>query len=181
MRVSDARLVPETAGRVRELLRVRHGIGPGQEDDFFVREPEMIQQAVLETSSALGTLLLVLAAVSMLAGGAVIMNVMLLSVSQRAHEIGLRRAVGARASDIARQFRLETLLLTLVGAAAGTVLGVVAAAGLSWAGVFGVRITWVPFAVAIGACVVLGLAFGTVPARRAARVEPAVALREQRV
>jgi putative ABC transport system permease protein len=181
MRVSSPTAVPETAERVRELLRVRHSIGAGQPDDFFVREPEAIEGAVLETSSTLTWLLLAIAAAAMLAGGAVIMNVMLLAVSQRAHEIGLRRALGARTSDISKQFLIETLAITAVGAVVGLLVGVSLATILGWAGVAATRVTWVPFAIAAAACAVLGLGFGIVPAQRASLVDPAVSLRKQRL
>jgi putative ABC transport system permease protein len=181
IRVTDARRMAETAERVRALLRVRHGIGPGDADDFFVREPEDVENAALETSTTLSTLLLATSLVALIAGGLVITNLMLLAVSQRAHEIGVRRAVGARASDIARQFLLESLFITLVGGLIGAAAGVVMATALAAAGIASSRVTWVPFAVALAACIAIGLASGIHPARRAARVDPAVTLRERRI
>jgi putative ABC transport system permease protein len=177
IRVADARRVPETARRVRELLAVRHGISPGQPDDFFVREPEDVEGAALETSSTLSALLLAISVAALVVGGLVIMNLMLASVSQRSREIGLRRAMGARSSDITRQFLLESLFISLAGGALGLAAGIGAAAALAAAGVASSRVTWVPFAVALGASVAIGLVFGIQPARRAARVDPAVTLR----
>src|SRR3970282_491948 len=104
--------------RIRELLAVRHGIAPGQPPDFFVREPDDVEGAALETSSTLSALLLAISLVALVAGGLVIMNVMVASVSQRSREIGLRRAMGARASDISRQFLLETLFVAFGGPSA---------------------------------------------------------------
>jgi ABC-type antimicrobial peptide transport system permease subunit len=176
-RVTDVQRVPETAQRVRDLLAVRHAIGPGQPPDFFVREPEDVEGAALEASSTLSGLLLAISLVALVAGGLVIMNLMLASVSQRSREIGLRRAMGARASDISRQFLLESLFVALAGGAVGVIVGTAGAAALGTAGVASSRITWVPFAVALAACVAIGLIFGIQPARKAARVDPAAALR----
>jgi putative ABC transport system permease protein len=177
IRVSDPRRVPETAERVRELLRVRHDIASGQPDDFFVREPEDIEDAALETSSTLRSLLLAAGIVALFAGGVVIMNLMLLGVSRRASEIGVRRAAGARAKDIARQFFLESVLISLAGGFAGLLLGIAVALGLSMSGVAPARVTWAPVAGTLVACVVIGVLAGLQPARRAARMEPATILR----
>jgi putative ABC transport system permease protein len=176
-RVTDVRRVPETAERVRDLLTLRHGIGPGQPADFFVREPEDVEGAALEASSTLSALLLAISLVALVAGGLVIMNLMLASVSQRSREIGLRRAMGARASDISRQFLLESLFVALAGGTVGVAAGIAIAAALGAAGMASSRITWVPFAVALVACIVIGVAFGIHPARKAARVDPAASLR----
>ena len=177
VRVADVQRVPETAERIRELLAARHGIAPGQPRDFFVREPDDVEGAALETTSTLSALLLAISLVALVAGGLVIMNVMVASVSQRSREIGLRRAMGARASDIARQFLLESLFVALGGGAVGVVAGIGVAAVLGAAGISSSRITWVPFAVALAACVAVGLVFGIHPARKAARVDPAASLR----
>ncbi len=181
MRVSDPSRVKETAQRVRELLRVRHGMGPGKPDDFFVREPADVEGAALKTSSTLWLLLLLTSIATLIAAGTVIMNLMVLTVSRRRREIALRRAVGARARDIARHFAIESLFVALIGGAVGTALGVGVAAILAAAGVASARVTWVPFAVAALACVAIGVAFGLSPARRAARVDPATSLRDQAV
>ena len=177
VRVADVQRVPETAERIRELLTVRHGIAPGQPHDFFVREPDDVEGAALETSSTLSALLLAISLVALVAGGLVIMNVMVASVSQRSREIGLRRAMGARASDISRQFLLESLFVALGGGAIGVVAGISLAAVLGAAGIASSRITWVPFAIALAACMAVGLVFGIHPARKAARVDPAASLR----
>jgi len=105
------------------------------------------------------------------------MNLMLASVSQRSREIGLRRAMGARASDISRQFLFESLFVALAGGAVGVAGGTAIAAALGAAGIADSRITWVPFAVALAACVAIGLVFGIYPARKAARVDPVASLR----
>jgi len=179
IQVRDARALPRTVEQVQQLLRERHQIRSAAEDDFFVRGPEDVKEAALSTSSTLTTLLIALAAIALLAGGVVIMNLMLISVSQRIHEIGLRRAVGARRRDILAQFFFETLCVALAGGALGGALGVAVATLLGWAGVAANRITWIPFAAAIAACALVALVFGLYPARKASRMDPAAALRKQ--
>jgi putative ABC transport system permease protein len=179
LRVDDARRVPAVAAQVRNLLRVRHAIAPGDPDDFFVREPVDTENAAAEMSASLSSLSLALAILALLAGGAVIANLMLASVSQRAPEIGLRRAMGARASDIVRQFQLEALFVTVAGGFVGMLAGIAVARGLEAAGLAASRVTWTPFAVSLGACIVIGVVAGVYPARRAAGLDPVVALRPE--
>jgi len=179
LRVSDAGRVGEVAERVRAVLRAQHSIQPGAPDDFFVREPDAVEDAALETSRTLTALLIGLSLVALLAGGLVVMNVMLLSVSQRTHEIGLRRALGARAADIARQFLLEAGFVALAAALLGGLSGVLIAQLLGILGIAPSRVTPLPFLAAGVACVVIAVLFGTQPARRAARIDPALTLRER--
>jgi putative ABC transport system permease protein len=177
MRVSDLESIPETAEGIRALLRVRHSVGHGEPDDFFVREPDNVVDAAFEMPRLLFALMLAVSVVALIAGGIVIMNLMLISISQRAGEIGLRRAVGARASDITRQFLFESLFVTLAGGLAGVVLGFAIASGVEAAGLASSRMTWLAFAIALIACTVTGLAFGVYPARKAALVDPAANIR----
>lgn len=181
LRVHDARRVPETAERIRDLLRVRHGIGAGRPDDFFVREPADIEGAALETSTTTATLLAMISVAGLIAAGIVIMNVMLLSVAQRAREIAVRRAVGARASDIARQFVAEALLVAIAGGTIGVFLGIAAAQALAAAGVAQARVDWIPFAAALLVCAVIAVVFAWRPARAAAALDPVVSLRARGV
>jgi putative ABC transport system permease protein len=175
--VADVSRIDDVADRTRDLLRVRHNIAPGANDDFFVREPEDVEGAALETSNTLLTLMLATSVVAMLAGGFVIMNLMLMAVSQRAREIGLRRAIGARTSDITTQFLFESLFVALCGGVMGVLIGVLGAEILELAGFASSRVTWLPFAIALAACVVVGLAFGIHPARKAATLDPVTSLR----
>jgi len=179
IQVSDVRRMPETAERVRNLLRVRHAIAPGRQDDFFVRESEDVENAAVDTSSTVSALSIAVAIVALLASGLVIMNLMLAAVSQRAREIGLRRAMGARSSDIARQFLLESWAVALAGGVVGVTVGIAVATALAAAGVASSRITWMPFAIALVSCTVIGLAAGLLPARKAARLDPVVTLRQR--
>jgi putative ABC transport system permease protein len=177
IRVTDASQMPQTAEQVRALLRVRHQIGAGEADDFFVREPEDVEGAALGTSATLWRLLMVVALVAVLVGGFATANLMLAGVSQRTQEIGLRRAAGARATDIQWQFVVESLLVAVLGGMVGVVIGVAVALGLSSLGLAVIHVSWVPFVAALIACVTIGVAAGLVPARRAARLDPAVAVR----
>ena len=177
MRMADPARIAETAERVREVLRGRHSIGPSQPDDFFVREPEDIEGAALETSTTLMALLLATSLAALVAAGLVIMNLMLMAVAQRSREIGLRRAVGARAADIRRQFLMESLFICLAGGLIGLLLGVGIAFGLDALGIVSSRLTWLPFVAALLACATIGLVFGVRPARAAAEVNPAATLR----
>ena len=179
IQVADVRRMPQTAERVRNLLRVRHGMAAGKLDDFFVREPEDVQNAALETRSTLSAMSLAVAIVALVAGGLVVMNLMLAAVSQRSHEIGLRRALGARSGDIARQFLLESVAVAVAGGGIGVVMGTAFALGLAATGVASSRVTWVPFAVALISCAIVGVAAGLLPARRAAGVDPAATLRQR--
>jgi len=177
IRVSDASRMPETAERVRALLRVRHQIATGEADDFFVREPEDVEGAAMETSGTLWRLLLVVSLVAVLVGGLATANLMLAGVSQRTREIGVRRAAGARAADISRQFIVESLLVTSIGGLVGLAAGIAVALALSSSGIAPARLSWVPFAAALAACVAIGVVAGLTPARRAASLDPATAVR----
>jgi putative ABC transport system permease protein len=177
IRVSDASRMAETAERVRGLLRVRHQIAPGEPDDFFVREPEDVESAATDTKSTLWALLLTVSLVGVLGGGIATANLMMAGVSQRMQEIGIRRATGARETDISRQFLTESLLVCLMGGAIGVLAGVVAALGLEAIGLAPAKLNWVPFAAAAAVAVLVGVTVGSSAARRAARLNPATAVR----
>ncbi len=177
MRVTDTGAIADTAERVRSLLRVRHNISPGELDDFFVREPEDVVGTALEAPTILFALMAATSVVALVAGGLVIMNLMLISISQRGPEIGLRRAMGAQESDITRQFLFEAIFVALLGGLAGVVLGIAGALGLAAFGIGDSSVTWVPFAASLAACLIIGLTFGIYPARKAAHLDPAAILR----
>lgn len=169
--------IPLVAERIRTLLRGRHGIDAGENDDFFVREPDDVVDAAMQTPATLFALMAAVSVVALIAGGLVIMNLMLIAIAQRSREIGLRRAVGARASDISRQFLLESVFIALAGGAVGLVVGLAVATGLDAVGLAVSRITWLPIAVGFLACIGVGIVFGVQPARKAAHIDPATTLR----
>jgi putative ABC transport system permease protein len=170
----DTRTVEE---EVRSLLRQRHRIQPGADDDFSLRNLAEVMAAQEASSRVLALLLAAVASVSLLVGGIGIMNIMLVSVTERTREIGLRMAVGARTRDILGQFLVEAVTLSLIGGLAGVAIGI----GTSFliAQLAGWRIVISPDAVglAVAFAFVIGVFFGFYPARKAARLNPVEALR----
>jgi putative ABC transport system permease protein len=163
--------------QVRALLRQRHRLQPGQDDDFSLRNLEEVAATQEASSRVLALLLAAVASVSLVVGGIGIMNIMLVSVTERTREIGLRMAVGARTRDILGQFLVEAVTLSLIGGLVGVVLGMGAAFGV--AQLAGWRIVVAPQAVllAVAFAFVIGVFFGFYPARKAARLNPVEALR----
>ena len=163
--------------RIRELLRQRHRLQPGAEDDFTIRNLTEMLQAQEASSRILSLLLAAVASVSLLVGGIGIMNIMLVSVTERTREIGLRMAVGARGRDILTQFLIEAITLSLIGGLIGVALGL---AGSYAIGSFaGWRTQMQPDAIllAVGFAALVGVFFGFYPARKASRLLPIDALR----
>lgn len=179
VKVRDGQGMRAAEQGMRELLRQRHRLQPGQDDDFTLRNlTEMMQMQ--EASSRVMTLLLAaVAGVSLLVGGIGIMNIMLVSVTERTREIGLRMAVGARARDILAQFLVEALTLSLVGGVIGIVLGAVATWGVAAFAGWRVALTAESIALAAGFAAAVGVFFGFYPARRAASLLPIQALRHE--
>ena len=164
--------------QIREILRSNHYLADTEEDDFKITSPEQITKMIKSTSQALNIFLWLVGVISPLVGGIVLMNIMLMAVSERKHEIGLRRAVGAKKKHIIFQFLSESLMLTFTGGIFGVVLGVIIAFLFSLSGK-PISITWQPFAVAFLFSAVIGLFFGIYPARKAAALDPAGALNQK--
>ncbi|WP_417467536.1 ABC transporter permease [Maricaulis sp.] len=171
----------ESTGRViadiEDLLRVRRGIQPGADDDFNVSSLAEFIRARNETESQLGLLLAVGAGIVLLVGGIGIMNIMLVSVTERTREIGLRLAVGARAADIRNQFLIESIVLCVTGGLIGLVVGVGGTIAYANVGELEIAVNPGIVAIAIGASAFVGVFFGLYPAHRAARLNPIEALR----
>jgi putative ABC transport system permease protein len=163
--------------QVRSLLRQRHRIQPGADDDFSLRNLAEVMAVQEASSRVLALLLAAVASVSLLVGGIGIMNIMLVSVTERTREIGLRMAVGARTRDILGQFLVEAVTLSLIGGLAGVALGL--GASFAIAELAGWRIVLSPEAIglAVAFAFVIGVFFGFYPARKAARLNPVEALR----
>jgi putative ABC transport system permease protein len=168
-----------TEEEVTRLLRQRHRIGSARDDDFTVRDMSVISETLQLTSTVLGALLAAIAFVSLLVGGIGIMNIMLVSVTERTREIGVRMAVGGARSWILAQFVLEALLLSVVGALLGLATGVGVGVAAGATGVVTVDFSVRAMALAFSVAVVVGVVFGWWPARRAAALEPVEALRYQ--
>jgi putative ABC transport system permease protein len=177
MLVKDPSTVEETAGEIRRLLRERHSIASGQPDDFNVITPIQVRKMVGQVQKVTFLYLPLVAAISLLAGGVVAASLMLASVNARVGEIGLRRAVGARPRDIHLQFLLETAVTTLGGGVLGLLIGSGVAQFVASRMSLGGVLSGKAFLVGIAAAAVTGFLAGVVPARRAARLQPADALR----
>jgi putative ABC transport system permease protein len=163
--------------QIRALLRDRHHLAGSADDDFTIRNPSEMAAAQQEGTKTLTTLLLAVAAVSLLVGGIGIMNIMLVSVTERTREIGVRMAVGARARDIQLQFLVEALTLSMAGGLIGVALGLGLA---SWmASSFGWSMLVRPdvIFISVGFSALVGVAFGFWPALKASRLDPITALR----
>jgi len=177
VKVRDGTSMKAGEEQVRALLRQRHRLQPGQDDDFSLRNLEEVAATQEASSRVLALLLAAVASVSLVVGGIGIMNIMLVSVTERTREIGLRMAVGARTRDILGQFLVEAVTLSLIGGLVGVGLGVAAAFGV--AQLAGWRILLAPEAVllAVAFAFAIGVFFGFYPARKAARLNPVEALR----
>ena len=177
VKVRDGQNMKEAEDRIRELIRQRHKLQPGTDDDFTIRNLTEILQAQEASSKVLTLLLAAVASVSLLVGGIGIMNIMLVSVTERTREIGLRMAVGARASDILKQFLVEAVTLSLIGGLLGIALGL--GGSLAIGEFAGWRTSLSPASVvlAVGFAAAIGIFFGFYPARKASRLLPIEALR----
>jgi putative ABC transport system permease protein len=163
--------------QITSLLRERHNLGRGVDDDFSIRNLSELAAAQQEGTQTLTTLLAAIAAVSLLVGGVGIMNIMLVSVTERTREIGLRMAVGARRFDILNQFLIEALTLSIAGGIVGVASGLGVAEQLSHRFNWPLLIRPQIILIAVGFSAVVGIGFGLYPARKASRLDPIEALR----
>ncbi len=169
--------IPVAVRQITGLLRDRHRIRPGAPDDFRIRDLTEISQAFASTSRVMTSLLLVVALISLVVGGVGIMNIMLVSVTERTREIGLRMSVGARARDILRQFLVEAVVLCLIGGVAGIGVGrgvsLAVTSVLHWP----TKPSLPAIIAAVAVSVTVGIVFGYYPAWKASRLDPIEALR----
>jgi putative ABC transport system permease protein len=174
---ADANVMTEVQTQISELLRQRHRITPGMDDDFLVRTQTEISDMATATSKTMTMLLGAIASVSLMVGGIGIMNIMLVSVTERTREIGIRMAVGAKGRDILTQFLIEAISLSVIGGILGIALGVgsskLLAMKMNWPTETSMNAILVAF-VFSGA---VGIFFGFYPARKAARLDPIDSLR----
>lgn len=162
---------------ITALLRERHGIVPPVEDNFTVSNPRAAMEQVQEVDTTLSSVLVGIAVIATLIGGVVIMSLMLIAVSERRREIGVRRAVGATRGDVLRQFLVEAALISALGGVVGVLLGVAGATVAAWQQQLPPAFLWGAMAGAVGLATLIGLVFGLQPAWRAANVDPIQALR----
>lgn len=177
--VADARDLDYVQGEVEALLRQRHGIRPGEEDDFSVRNMSQIIATRTATTNLMSKLLGAVAGICLVIGGIGIMNIMLVSVTERIREIGLRMAVGAGPRDVRRQFLAEALLISLIGGVIGIAIGIVGALLVGKFSELPVALNARVIGLAATFAIVTGLFFGYYPARKASRLDPIEALRAQ--
>jgi putative ABC transport system permease protein len=177
MSAVSADAVEPAKAQLTELLRARHHILPGAPDDFNLRNPMEIAQAVAQSAQTMKMLLASVASVSLLVGGVGIMNIMLVAVTERTREIGLRLAVGARSRDVLRQFLCEAVILSLSGGAIGVALGMLGTRAIAEMFAWPTRVSEMALVLSLGFAAGIGLFFGYYPARRAARLDPIDALR----
>jgi putative ABC transport system permease protein len=174
---ASADAVDQTAESIREVLRVRHKIVPGEPDDFMVRTLEDMASVRTETTKTMTTLLAGIAGVSLMVGGIGIMNIMLVSVTERTREIGLRMAIGARGKDVLLQFLVEAVVISLFGGLIGIGLGFGLSAAVQRFMTWPTAIPADAIAMAFGFSGATGVFFGFYPARKAASLDPSEALR----
>jgi putative ABC transport system permease protein len=179
VKVKSPELVSSAEKEIRELLRQRHRLRPSQENDFWIRNQAEALETRAESSRTMSLLLAAVASVSLMVGGIGIMNIMIVSVTERTREIGLRMAVGARRQDILMQFLAEAVALSMIGGLIGILLGIAGSMAFTafgdWPAIIPPRAIGMAFTVSAA----VGIFFGFYPARKASRMNPIEALRRE--
>jgi putative ABC transport system permease protein len=176
---ASAAAMPAAEKAMTDLLRQRHHIREGQDDDFTIRNLTAMANTAAETTQVLSLMLGAIASISLLVGGIGIMNIMLVSVTERTREIGIRMAIGARGQDILLQFLLEAIIISVIGCFIGVMLGVGGALVVQKITGLGVVVTVLSIVMAFGVAAAVGIFFGWYPARKASLLKPIDALRYQ--
>ena len=179
VKMGDAAALPGAMARAEEAMRIAHGLHPRQENNFSVETADALISFWENLTRVLFLAVPAVVCIGVLVGGIVVMNIMLMAVNERMHEIGLRKAVGARQRDIQRQFLSEAIALALVGSLLGVVSGWSVATLVAAASPLPARITLWSVALAVGLGAGVGVLFGVYPASRAARLEPVAAMRAE--
>ncbi len=169
--------IPKATEEITEVLKARHRLGPSEEPDFTIRTQSDIANTATATSRIMTILLATIASISLLVGGIGIMNIMLVSVTERTREIGIRMGVGARGKDVLLQFLIEALLISLIGGLIGIGIGILASEIVANIMNWPITITIESILMAFAFTTVIGIFFGWYPARKAAHLNPIDALR----
>jgi putative ABC transport system permease protein len=173
LQLGDASSIPEAAQVVRAILETSHHGA----DDFSIIVPAELLAQQRRTEQLFNTVMVAIASISLLVGGIGIMNIMLASILERTREIGLRRAVGARRSDIVRQFVVEATMISFAGGTIGVVLGFIISRSIAWFAGWSTIVTFSSISLAFLVSISVGLVFGIYPATKAAGLDPVEAIR----
>ena len=179
VQASSAAAVMEAERQITEILQRRHGIKPGQPDDFTVRNIAQMVAARAQSERIMSILLASVAGISLLVGGIGIMNIMLVSVTERTREIGLRMAVGARSKDILFQFVFEAVVVSLIGGLIGIIIGLAGSIAVARIGDWPIVASPMAALLSIFFAALVGIFFGYYPAYKASRLDPITALRQE--
>jgi putative ABC transport system permease protein len=179
MSATSAETTDRAVAQVESILRQRHRTAPDMNPDFRIQTQKAFQELQSTVYNLLTILLVLIAAISLIVGGIGVMNIMLVSVTERTREIGIRMAIGAREADIRTQFLVEAMVLAFLGGLAGAVLGIGAIGALSAVFHWPMALSPTALAVSIATSAGIGIAFGFFPARRASRLDPIVALHHE--
>ncbi len=177
VQVSSQEKMDEVQANIEKLLRQRHRIREGNEDDFNVRNMTSLMETMTQTTTMITLLLGSIAGISLVVGGIGIMNIMMVSVTERTREIGIRKAIGATYNSIMLQFLIESTMISILGGVIGIFIGIGAATAISVFGNFTTVISGASIAASFGFSLFVGIFFGMLPARKAARLDPIDALR----
>ena len=177
VKASSSELLNVAQEDIADLLRTRHHIGKNQEDDFEIRNLAEMQETIKSSAQTMSVLLGAIASVSLLVGGIGIMNIMLVSVTERTKEIGIRMAIGAKATDIRIQFLIESFLLSIIGGIIGVIIGIAGAKSIELFSTMSISISGFSIALALGFSGAIGVLFGYYPAYKASLLNPIDALR----
>lgn len=173
----DEALTEETIAEITDILRTQHKLREGQEDNFTIRSMQELAQMISSTSSMMTVLLACVAGISLLVGGIGIMNIMIVSVTERTREIGLRMSIGATGKDIMTQFLIEAVIISVTGGILGIIIGSVATWMIKLFAHWPVQIDTSSVILSFAVCTIIGVVFGFYPAAKASNLDPIEAIR----